>query len=251
MLLQDLNSVSALDRLVFSLEGPGYQFIPAPMMLGLLGGRQALPDWGAFVASWDELSLDTYMADRGRYRRRRHAIYRSDGGKLRRAAHRAHFQTTDYNPLNGGVERWYVPIPGDVAEGASLQAILANCQRVFGRARPSVKRWNVEVHQFRIEASAGQVGQPTPEGMHRDGVDYVLVLLIARHNVASGTTIIGSPDGLAQGSFTLTSPFDAMMLDDHRVFHGVTAIEPLDVTRVAKRDVLVVTFKAVDVKAVA
>jgi hypothetical protein len=249
MFSQDLDSFSALDRLVVSLEEPGYRFIPASSMLALLGGRQALPDWGTFAASWDDLALDTYMADRGRYRRRRHAIYRSVGGEVRRAPHRAHFQTTDYNPLNGGIERWYVPIPDEIAEGASLKAILASCQQVFAEARPTIKRWDVEVHQFRIEASTGQLGQPTPEGMHRDGVDYVLVLLIARHNVASGTTIIGAPDGLAHGSFTLTLPFDAMMLDDHRVFHGVTAIEPIDGTRMAKRDVLVVTFKA-DVKGV-
>ena len=169
MLVQDLDTFSALDRLVFSLDEPGYRFIPASSMLAFLGGRQALSDWGMFAASWDDLALDTYMADRGRYRRRRHAIYRSDGGEMRRAPHRAHFQARDYNPLNGGIERWYEPISDAVAEGASLKAILATCQKVFAEAQPTIKRWDVEAHQFRIEASAGQVGQPTPEGMHRDG----------------------------------------------------------------------------------
>ena len=51
--------------------------------------------------------------------------------------------------------------------------------------------WHVEIHQFRIEARSGQDGQPTPEGMHRDGVDWVLVLLVSRVNIASGETSIG------------------------------------------------------------
>ena len=53
-----------------------------------------------------------------------------------------------------------------------------------------VQAWHVEVHQFRIEARRGEAGQPTPEGMHRDGVDYVLVLLVNRRNIASGVTSV-------------------------------------------------------------
>ena len=53
-------------------------------------------------------------------------------------------------------------------------------------------RWQIEAHQFRIEALPGQPGQPTPEGVHRDGVDYVLVLLVRRCNINSGTTMIGT-----------------------------------------------------------
>ena len=45
--------------------------------------------------------------------------------------------------------------------------------------------------------------------MHRDGVDYVLVLLIDRRNIGSGETTIHAPDGRTLGAFTLTEPFDA------------------------------------------
>src|SRR5207244_3016881 len=95
----------------------------------------------------------------------------------------------------------------------------------------------------RIEARAGAPGQPTPEGAHRDGVDYVLVLLVARTNIASGTTTILDLEQRPLGSFTLTHPFDAALVDDARVFHGVTAVEPLDPSLPAHRDVLVVTLK--------
>jgi hypothetical protein len=36
---------------------------------------------------------------------------------------------------------------------------------------------------------------------------------------------------------------DAALVDDGRVFHGVTAIRPIDPSRPAFRDVLVVTFR--------
>ena len=55
---------------------------------------------------------------------------------------------------------------------------------------------------------------PTPEGLHRDGVDYVLVLLVDRQNIASGMTTIHALDGRALGHFTLTDPFDAALVDD-------------------------------------
>ena len=87
------------------------------------------------------------------------------------------------------------------------------------------------------------VGQPTPEGMHRDGVDYVLVLMIDRINIASGTTTIADLDKRPLGSFTLSAPFDAALVEDARVYHGVTPVEPVDASLPAHRDVLVVTFR--------
>ena len=60
--------------------------------------------------------------------------------------------------------------------------------------------------------------------MHRDGVDYVLVLLVGRRNVQSGVTSIRGTEGRDLGSFTLTEPCDAAWVDDHRVTHGVTPV---------------------------
>ena len=101
------------------------------------------------------------------------------------------------------------------------------------------------MHQFRIEAKVGEAGKPTPEGMHRDGVDFVLVMMIRRTNIKSGETITTDASGKELGHFTLTQPFDAVLLDDHHVFHGVTPVEPVEPALPAYRDVLVVTFRRV------
>jgi len=223
----------------------GYAFVPGPIMRGLIERHGVLDDWPAFAASWEDLPLDTHMADQGRYRRRRHAVFAADAtGMIERRPHQPHYQSLDYNALNGGVERWFEPIDARLGDGPSMAAILRFCRQLFGRLAPANRAWHIEAHQFRIEAVAGEAGLPTPEGMHRDGVDHVLVLLVRRCNIKRGTTMIGtSADGFFS-SFTLAEPFDAALVDDHRVYHGVTPVEPVDPAASAFRDVLVVSFRA-------
>ena len=158
--------------------------------------------------------------------------------------HQPHLQTLEYNPMHGGIERWFEPIAEPVGAGDSLLTILGFCRALFDALAPAQPEWRIEVHQFRIEARRGEQGRPTPEGLHRDGVDYVLVLLVDRRNIARGVTTIHSTAGQALGHFTLTDPFDAALVDDSRVAHGVTPVEPIDPTQPAYRDVLVVTFKS-------
>ena len=222
----------------------GYAFVHGDVLRDRLLSFGTLSDWAAFAASWNRLEVDTYMADGGRYRRRRHAVFAAaPGARIERQAHQPHFQALDYNPLNGGVERWFEPVEPGVGGGPSLQTILAFSRALFDRLSGAAGSWRVEVHQFRIEASREEIGRPTPEGLHRDGVDYVLVLLIDRQNIASGVTTIHAPDGRPLGHFTLTIPFDAALVDDNRVAHGVTPVQPLDPALPAHRDVLVVTFR--------
>ena len=225
------------------VERRGYAFLDAPSMRGLLAPFGSIGDWDRFAESWNRLEIDAYMADGGRYRRRRHAAYAATASDaIDRQPHRPHFQALDYNPLNGGVARWFAPIEESVGSCSTLRTILAFCRSLFGGLQPSARRWDIEVHQFRIEARQGEVGRPTPEGLHRDGVDYVLVLLVNRQNIASGVTGIHAPDGRQLGQFTLAHPLDAAIVDDHRVAHGVTAVEAIDPSQPAYRDVLVVTF---------
>ncbi len=209
-------------------------------------GREAVFGWREFAASWDDLGVDTYMADGGRYRKRRHAAFAAgvvDGvARAARKPDQPHYQSRDYNALNGGIARWFDPVLPAVAEGAAFQAIMALCTALFDSLTPAPS-WHVEAHQFRIEARPGAAGQPTPEGMHQDGVDWVLVLMVGRRNIAEGTTTIHGLHRGQLGSFTLADPMDAALLDDHRVFHGVTAVQPLDLALPAYRDVLVLTYR--------
>jgi hypothetical protein len=225
------------------LREAGYAFVPAAAMRAQLG---ALEDWGDFAASWDDLARDEHLPEGHRYRRRRHAILAAAAGAnatdFRLEPHQPHYQAPEYNRLVGGIERWFEPIRPEVLASATFGAVMRFCLRLFGGLRPEAP-WHIECHQFRIEARREAAGQPTPEGVHRDGVDYVMVLLVSRVNIESGTTTVHAPDGRTLGSFTLAAPLDAALVDDARVMHGVTAVRPLDPAHDAHRDVLVVTFR--------
>jgi hypothetical protein len=239
-----LSHLSPLDELREEIASRGFAFVEAPQMEALLGIDA--PAWQKFAASWNDLGEDRYMADGGRYRRRRHATFDVSSTRIESRPHQPHYQGRDFNPLNGGIQRWFEPILPAIAVHPAMTAVLGTCCSLFDALMPSAQRpdhWFVEAHQFRIEATSGSVGRPTPEGAHRDGVDWVLVMLIARENIASGVTTISGLDHEALGSFTLTRPFDAALVDDSRVFHGVTAVQPDDPSRPSYRDVLVVTFR--------
>jgi len=225
-----------------AISTEGFTFVHAPEMRALLAAEGRLDDWAIFAASWDDLGQDTYMADGGRYRKRRHAVFSVGRTGIVRQPAQPHYQSRDYNTLNGGIERWFQPVLPEIGASETMSAVLHFCQRLFDRVA-SVQNWHVEVHQFRIEARASEAGLPTPEGMHRDGVDYVLVLLVNRRNIARGVTSVHDQRGRALGQFTLTEPLDAALVDDTRVMHGVTPVQPVDPTAPAYRDVLVVTFR--------
>ncbi|MCI4589308.1 2OG-Fe dioxygenase family protein [Sphingobium sp. BYY-5] len=233
--MSDTDSLSSIEDI---LARQGYARLPGPDMLAQLGISEA--DWNGFARTWDDLGPDLFMADGGRYRRRRHATFRCAGGRFTRMAHQPHYQSRDYNPLNGDVQRWFDPVEQATIDMPAMQAILAYCAASFDPRRKG--DWHVELHQFRIEAKPDQSGRPTPEGMHRDGVDHVLVMLVERRNVREGVTRIGAPDGTPLGEFTLVQPGDTMLIDDHRILHGVTEIHAVDPTQPAWRDALVVTF---------
>lgn len=230
--------------LATSLTAAGYAFARAPEMHALLEGA-GLTDWDTFARSWDDLGVDGYMADGGRYRRRRFAAFAASQDGITRKPHQPHYQSRDYNPLNGGVVRWFLPVTDAIADHPAMRAVLVVARRLFESLTPEPTRpraWHVEVHQFRI-TTGSERGKPTPEGMHRDGVDWVLVMLVRRENVSSGETRVEDLSRQPLGSFTLTEPMDAAFVDDDRVLHGVTAIDTVDPSRPAYRDVLVVTLR--------
>ncbi|MDN0082604.1 2OG-Fe dioxygenase family protein [Crenobacter sp. SG2305] len=207
----------------------------------------ALAEFGTFQRSWERLAEDGYMADGGRYRQRRHATFSAapSAHYAQLESHQPHYQTLDYNPLNGGVARHYLPIEDGIQHGATLTTLLNLGCTLFGKLRPDAA-WHIEVHQFRIEAGRGMEGRQTPEGVHRDGVNFVMMLMVKRHNVVNGATTIYDLNKQRLDQFTLTEPLDLAIVDDEQIYHGVTPIVRLDPAHEAHRDVLVITFRRRD-----
>ena len=225
-------------RLCAALKDDGYAVL-RPVDVCALAGC-VLADLSALAASWDNLELDNYLKDAGRYRRRRHSCFVQDGAGLAQAPHRAHWQPVEYNALHGGMHRLFAPVePATVAQ-AGWQRLLRSlgdvCSQVAG-----ARRWYVEAHQFRIDTLEG-IGRPTPEGAHRDGVDFVAVLLVGRSNVKGGETRLFEAEGPNGKRFTMLEPWTLLLLDDARVIHESTPIQADGAN--GHRDTLVLTWRA-------
>ena len=202
-------------------------------------------EWHALTESWNRLPPDAHLKDGGRYRRRRHACFIQDlpAATLTQTPHRAHWQPTEYNALHGGFERWFDPVEPSVAEAPAWIELLTSLGRLFAQVKPAT-RWYIEAHQFRID-TAGGVGRPTPEGAHRDGVDFVVVLMVGRRGVKGGETRVFDAHGPNGMRFLMQEPLTALLLDDERVIHETTPLFPADgqAPDSGLRDTLVLTYR--------
>lgn len=235
-----------IDRLCCLMAREDRCTLPGGEVEALLRERSpdALSDWDEFKSSWSRMPVDEYMADGGRYRRRRYAVLSAEPGseEFEVEPHQPHYQSLTYNSLNGGVARHFEPIEEAILTGPTMSGLVALGCAVFGRLSP-YSHWHIEVHQFRIEPRTDALGKPTPEGTHRDGRDFVLMALVDRQNVTGGDTTIYDLEGTPLEEFTLADPLDLAMTNDERVMHGVTPVVPDDPARPSHRDALVVTFR--------
>jgi hypothetical protein len=225
---------------IAKLRSAGYVFLPAPAALATL--QLDVPGLEALRESWERLPRDTYLRDGGRYRARRHSCFVQTltPPALAAVPHRPHWQPTSYNALHGGLTRWFEPIDEQVSGARAWQQLLMAIGEVFAQLH-SVPRWFIEAHQFRIDTADG-IGRPTPEGAHRDGVDFVAVVLIGRRHVRGGETRVFEAAGSSGVRFTMREPWSMLLMDDARVIHETTPIQPQGVA--GTRDTLVITYRA-------
>jgi hypothetical protein len=229
-------------QLAAAVRSEGYALL-RPHDVARLAGC-TLDELQALVPSWDRLELDNYLKDGGRYRRRRHSCFIDESDDeaqaLVQVPHRAHWQPVEYNALHGGMHRLFAPVEAQTvalpAWTRLLSALGKACSAVRGR-----QTWYVEAHQFRIDTADG-IGRPTPEGAHRDGVDFVAVILVGRTNIKGGETRVFEADGPAGKRFTMLEPWTLLLLDDAAVIHESTPIQPLG--EHGHRDTLVLTWRA-------
>ena len=221
------------------LADAGYALLPAAAACATLqldlAGLDALRD------SWERLPRDAYLRDGGNYRARRHSclVQTPPAGPLEPVPHRPHWQPTSYNALHGGLTRWFEPVEPAVMGAPAWRQLLRSVGELFAEVH-AAPRWFIEAHQFRIDTASG-IGRPTPEGAHRDGVDFVAVILVGRRNVVGGETRVFDARGACGVRFTMQEPWSMLLMDDARVIHETTPIQSQGKDGV--RDTLVLTYR--------
>ena len=146
------------------LTGRGFSHLAAADVRAWLGD-DALIGWPAFAASWNDLEEDSYLADRGRFRKRRYAVFEinASGGIERQThqAHRQHVAMRRHRRIERLHRRDAVPHPVVVEEHG--------VERRRERERPQ--------RPSRLVGHGGDAARNVvpPDERHRDPVDAVAV----------------------------------------------------------------------------
>ncbi|OBI20607.1 2OG-Fe dioxygenase family protein [Mycobacterium sp. E2497] len=232
----DADPAAAATRLVATTGAAVMSAFDVTRSLG--AGRE---EWTRFARHWQDLVPDPYAAELGVQRQRRYGQYSVQDGLLRPMPRTTFAQPEDSNPLYIGRDRDFEPLTDAFARDRLLHKLIGLLARVAA-VLDDVADWNVKVHPFRIRSSTDEGAQPTPEGMHRDGVTLVSSLLVGRRNAIGGESTVCDLDGRQLLATTLVEPGTLMLGDDRRTLHGVSPIRPIDGSGPAQRDVLVITF---------
>ncbi|MGA0128149.1 MAG: 2OG-Fe dioxygenase family protein [Burkholderiales bacterium] len=232
------NVLADVQELVKTLDTEGFALLDPTSTLLLAGVSTS--DIKTLESSWNYLEKDHYLKDGGNYRSRRHASVVISGNEVSRVAHRAHWQPTTYNALHGGIHRWFEPIGEEFLNSEPVKKLLTWIANTASKIDKN-ERWFSEVHQFRIDTTGG-IGRPTPEGAHRDGVDWVALFLIGRHNICGGETHVFKLNSNEGYRFLMDQPWSLILMNDRKVIHETTPIQPIDTP--GWRDTLVITLRA-------
>jgi hypothetical protein len=230
--------LTPIKELTESLHDHGFALLAAEDVARIAGvPLDHLMDLRKF---WEDLPRDPYLKDGGRYRFRRHSSFEVKDGLLSIVPHRAHWQSLNYNALHGGIERWFEPSQTELTNNPAWHSLLLGLAHALNGVKP-ITTWFIEAHQFRIDTTDG-IGRPTPEGAHRDGVDFVAVFLLNRVGIKGGETRIFEAGGSAGLRFTLAEPWSLLLMNDEKMIHESTPIQPLGDH--GYRDTLVLTFRS-------
>jgi hypothetical protein len=201
--------------------------------------------WSGFADSWNHLDKDNYMQNGATFRERRfgHFIYHEENGRIQPTGRTSFYQSKNINNYAGGVDRIFTPLKNIVYYNRFLHHIIESSLEQF-RLTFGIKSkmWDVTLHQFRILASNHTGSKPTPEGIHRDGHKFVSMHLIRRENIEGGISKLYNNNLELIKERTLVEPMDSLLIADEILMHDVTSIRPVDPTRPAYRDMLIIDY---------
>lgn len=226
----------------YSISRTGYCLIRSKDISFSDDLRTSLDD---LIASWDNLELDTYLADGGTYRKRRYGrfLFTPETRRLDFQEDVAYYQNEDYNPIHGGVYRRFAPLTPDIAGNRFLiQLIYTNFEQLpLPKDLINSPFW-VGIHQIRITAKPGELGKPTPEGVHKDGEMYTVQHFIKIKNADGGTFNIFDNGKNKLVDWTQRDTLDTVYICDEAVYHSASPVVSRDSLNLGIRDILLIDY---------
>lgn len=205
--------------------------------------------WLSLSIDYADLPVDKYLPDGGKYRFRRYGRFRylPTSGELARLPHINYFQNADINRVTGGYLRRFAPLLDNTFENPFLHELI-RFDFLHFPVSASLREswWEVQVHLIRVIADAAVYGLPTPEGIHRDGAEFVTVHLAELINAAGGEVSIYTDDKNLLNRFRLDKILDSYLFNDADLWHQAEAIRPVDDAHRAIRSILTFDYHLVD-----
>lgn len=187
-----------------------------------------------FKPFFDNLPVDPYI--KGNYRLRRLSRFIVSGDKLIKLPHGYLFQSKDYNPLVGDIKREFTEL-----EDALIELdIFKNLVLAFSDSCKLHPEAEIGVHQIRTTCTPDNFGNPAPEGIHRDGTDFIGIFSVDRDNIQGGETHLYTAKKEKPVFNKILNPGELLLINDHKFFHYTTPIKPIS-DGIGTRDVFVLT----------
>ncbi len=187
-----------------------------------------------FKPFFNDLPVDPYI--KGNYRLRRLSRFIASKDSVIKLPHGYFFQPAEYNPLVGNIKREYAELDDALIE----LDIFKNLVLAFSDSCKLHPEAEIGVHQIRITCSLDNSGNPAPEGIHRDGTNFIGIFSVDRENVQGGETHLYVNRKEHPVFSKVLNPGELLLVNDHEFFHFTTSIEPL-VEAKGIRDVFVLT----------
>ena len=144
-----------------------------------------------------------------------------------------------YNKTAGGIKRFYEPL--EVRFDEYIRCGLEDL------AIDRTIDWQINVHQYRVIVNEDIEGITVPEGIHCDGHDYVMISVFDRQNITGGEMkLFNDIEGQECFYKGVVKNGEAVLLDDRKMFHYVSSIEPVDKNLPSHRDIVVVAISKWD-----
>jgi len=184
---------------------------------------------------FNALPVDPYIKDNYRFRRLSRFTV-SDNKELIKLPHGYFYQSKNYNPLIGDVRRELPELDDELIKlDAFKTLIFAFCDSC--KLHPEA---DIGVHQIRITCSPTNYGNPAPEGIHRDGTDFIGIFSVDRENVQGGETHLYTTRKEKPVFSKVLNPGELLLVNDHEFLHFTTPIQPVSECQ-GTRDVFVLT----------
>jgi hypothetical protein len=183
---------------------------------------------------FSNLPVDPYI--KGNYRYRRLSRFIVSDNELIKLPHGFLYQSKDYNPLMGDIKREFEELEDALIELDEFKKMIL----AFSDSCKLHPEAEIGIHQIRTTCSPMNFGNPAPEGIHRDGTDFIGIFSIDRDNIQGGQTHLYMEKKDKPVFRKVLNPGELLLVNDHEFFHFTTPIKPI-YNAAGTRDVFVLT----------